>query len=221
MQPTAMPLLGTLSIMSVRPNQMGYLIGAPQGIQFPYMSNPSWEFSQWKQMLQNQLLQGRQQFQAWKARHAQPQAPQTQFPPVVSSGPTVSEKVIVDDDVEVNSVRSASAKRASPRAQATTTVSKRARSTTSTSRRSLSPHRDYPRGTSTVTKPSQTSPEQADGRPVHAQDLEVFNADMTSMLADMLQSSPSNFASQQLYGPGRVCFYTECGFRSREGTLRS
>ena len=46
--PTAKPLL---PIMSVRPNQMGYLTGAPSGFyaqvtQFPYMSNPSWEVSQ-------------------------------------------------------------------------------------------------------------------------------------------------------------------------------
>ena len=98
MQPTAMPLLGTPSIMSVRPNQMGYLTGASftfnaQGTQFPYMPNPSWEFSQRLQMLQNQLLLERQQFEAWKARHAPPQVPQKQVPPVVSSGPTVSEKV--------------------------------------------------------------------------------------------------------------------------------
>ena len=116
--------------------------------------------------------------------------------PVVSSGPTVSEKVKVDDDVEVISVRSASAKRARPRDQTMTNVSKRARSSASTSRRSLSPSRDYPRGTSTVTRPSKASPKRAEDRPVHAQDLEVFKAHMTSMLADMLQSSLSNFASQ-------------------------
>ena len=57
--------------MSVRPNQMGYLTGDPStinalGTQFPYMSNPSREFSQREQMLQNQLLQERQQFEAWK-----------------------------------------------------------------------------------------------------------------------------------------------------------
>ena len=63
-------------------------------------------------MLQNQLLQERQQFEAWKARGAQPQTPQTQVPQIVSSGPT--EKVKVDDDVEVISVRSASAKIARP-----------------------------------------------------------------------------------------------------------
>ena len=70
-----------------------------------------------------------------------------------------------------------------------TSVSKRARSSASTSRRSLSPRRDYPRGTSTVTRPSQASPEQAESRPVHAQHLEIFKADMTSMVADMLESS--------------------------------
>ena len=110
----------------------------------------------------------------WKARHAQPQVPQIQVPPVVSSGPTVSEKVKVDDNVEVISLRSASAKRARPRDQATTNVSKRARSSASTSRRSLSPRKDYPRVTSTVMRPSQASPKDAEDRPVHAQDLEVL-----------------------------------------------
>ena len=76
-----------------------------------------------------------------------------QAPPVVPLGPTFSEKVKIDDDVEVISVRSAGAKRARPRDQATVNVSKRARSSASTSHRSLSPHRDYPRGTSTVTRP--------------------------------------------------------------------
>ena len=77
-----------------------------------------------------------------------------------------------------------------------TSVSKRARSSASTSRRSLSPRRDCPRGTSTVTRPSQASPEQAESRPIHAQHLEIFKADMTSMVVDMLESSLSNFASQ-------------------------
>ena len=109
MQLTAMPLLGTLSIMSVRPNQVGYLTGAPstfnaqgtQGTQSPLMSNPSWKFSQREQMLQNQLLQERQHFEAWKTCNAQPQVPRIHVPPVVSSGPTVSEKVKVDYNVEV------------------------------------------------------------------------------------------------------------------------
>ena len=185
----------TPSIMSVRPNQMGYLTGASstfntRGTQFPYMSNPSWEVSQREQMLQNQFLKEQQQFEAWKVRHAQPQTSQMQAPPIVPSGPTVSEKVKVDADVEVISVRSACAKRARPRDQATTNVSKRARSSASTSRRSVPLCRDYPKGTSTVTRPSQASPKDAEDRPVHAQDLEVFKADMTSMLADMLINPP-------------------------------
>ena len=99
------------------------------------------------------------------------------------------------DDVEVISVRSASAKRARSRDQATVTTSKRNRSSVSTSHRSISPRRDYPRGTSTVTRPSQVSPKHAEDRPVHAQGLGFFKADMTSLLADM-RSSLSDFASQ-------------------------
>ena len=116
-------------------------------------------------MLQNQHLQERQQFEAWKALYSQvqpqiqPEVSQIQAPPIVSSGPTISEDVKIDD-VEVISVRSASAKRARSRDQATVTTSKRASSSESTSCRSLSPHRDYPRGTSTVTRPSQVSPKK-------------------------------------------------------------
>ena len=86
-------------------------------------------------------------------------------------------------------MRSASVKRAAPRDQASAKVSKRARSSASTYRRSLSPSRDYPRGTDSATEPSQASPRCPEDRPVHAQDLEVFKADMTSMLVDMLNSS--------------------------------
>ena len=93
-------------------------------------------------------------------------------------------------------MRSASAKRAAPRGQASTNVSKRARSSASTSRRSLFPSRDYPRGTDSATKPTQASPRRAEDRPVHAQDLKVSKADMTSMFADMLNSSLTKFASQ-------------------------
>ena len=95
-----------------------------------------------------------------------------QVSPIVSLGSTVSEKVKIDDDVEVISVRSASAKRARLRDQATVNVTKHARSSASTSRRSLAPRRHYHRGTSTVTRPSQISPKHAEDRPVHAQDLE-------------------------------------------------
>ena len=66
--------------------------------------NPGWEVSQNEQMLQ--LLQERQQFEAWKARHAQPQVSQMQAAPIGSLGPTISEKVKIDDDVEVISVGS-------------------------------------------------------------------------------------------------------------------
>ena len=81
---------------------MGYLTGAPftfntQGTQLPYMSNPSWEVSQREQMLQ--LLQEWQKFETF--RHTQPQVSQMQAPPIGSSGPTLSEKVKIDDDVEV------------------------------------------------------------------------------------------------------------------------
>ena len=98
--------------------------------------------------MQNQLLQECQPFDAWKARQAQPQ-PQTaqgKVPPPVPLEPTVIVKA-PDNDVEVISVRSASVKRAVPRGLALTYVFKRARSSASTSRRSLSPSREYPRGT--------------------------------------------------------------------------
>ena len=50
-------------------------------------------------MLQHQLLQERQQFEAWRASQTQPQ-PQ---PPISSSGLPIK----VEDDVEIFSVRSA------------------------------------------------------------------------------------------------------------------
>ena len=137
-------------------------------------------------MLQQQLLQKRQQFEAWRASQAQPQ-PQ---PPISSSGLPIK----VGDDVEITAGRSASAKRARLEDQVTDKA-KRARSA-STSRRSPSPKRDYPRGTCTATRPSQASPKRAEHTLAPAQDLETFKADMTSMLSDMLQSSLSKFASQ-------------------------
>ena len=77
------------------------------------MANPSWDASQREQFLQNQLLQERQQFEAWKARQAQPQLQiaQGQAPALVPLEPTVIVKA-PDNDVEVISVRSASVKRA-------------------------------------------------------------------------------------------------------------
>ena len=116
-------------------------------------------------MLQHRLLQEWQQFEAWRASQAQPQ-PQ---PPISSSGLPIK----VEDDVEIISVRSASAKMPRPKDQATYKALKRA-SSTSTSHRSLSPRRDYPRGTCTATRPSQASPKRAQDRPAPAQDLEAF-----------------------------------------------
>ena len=69
--------------------------------------------------------------------------------------------------------RSTSLKRPRPKDQATPKVSKHARSA-STSRRSLSPRRVYPRGTSTATRPHQTTPKRAENRTVQTQDLEIF-----------------------------------------------
>ena len=43
-----------------------------QGNRFPLMPNPNW-MSVREQMLQHQLLQERQQFEAWRASQAQPQ----------------------------------------------------------------------------------------------------------------------------------------------------
>ena len=59
---------------------MGYY---GQGNQFLLMPNPNW-MSVREQMLQHQLLQEQQQFEAWRASQAQPQ-PQPQ-PPISSSG---------------------------------------------------------------------------------------------------------------------------------------
>ena len=106
---------------------MGYFTGTPrfyQSNQFPYMVNPIWEASQREQFLQNQLLQERQQFEAWKAHQAppQPQIAQGQVPPLVPLEPTAFVKT-PDNDVEVISVRSASVKRAAPQGQASTNVS--------------------------------------------------------------------------------------------------
>ena len=80
-----------------------------QGNQFPFMPKPNW-MSVREQMLQHQLLQERQQFEAWRASQAQPQ-PQ---PPITSSGLPIK----IEDDVEIFSVRSANAKRPRPKDQA-------------------------------------------------------------------------------------------------------
>ena len=104
---------------------------------------------------------------------------------------------------------SASFRRPRPGDQATVKAPKRARSA-STSRRFISPSRDYPRGTSTATRPSQASPKRAEDRPAPAQDLEAFKAEMTSILSDMLHSFLSNLASQfkpSSGGQGTLCLH--------------
>ena len=148
--PYAAPYV-TMPAMSARPAvPMGYYA---QGSQAPFVPNPNW-MTEREQMLQQQLLQERQQFEAWRASQAQaiPQPP----PQMTSAGP-----VQVEGDVDF-SQRSASATRARPEDQGTSkTKVKRARSV-STPRRSPSPKRDYPRGTCTATSPSQASPKWAE-----------------------------------------------------------
>ena len=79
--PSTAPLpYAAMPAMSARPSYpMGYLYG--HGNLFPFMPNPNW-MSEREQMLQHQLLQERQQFEAWRASQAQPQ-PQ---PPLVHRG---------------------------------------------------------------------------------------------------------------------------------------
>ena len=147
--PYAAPYV-TMPTMSARPAvPVGYY---GQGSQVPFVPNPNW-MTERELMLQQQLLQERQQFEAWRASKAQaiPQPP----PQMTPAGP-----VQVEGDVD-SSKRSASATRARPVDQITSkTKAKRARSV-STPRRSPSPKRDYPRGTCTATRPSQASPKRA------------------------------------------------------------
>ena len=116
-------------------------------------------------------------------------------------------------NVEINvdsSERSASVARARPQDQVTKQAKAKRAGSASTSHRSPSPKRDYPRGTCTVTRPSQASPRKAEHTVAPAQDLEAFKADMTSMLSDMLQASFQNFASQ---------FNTNSGGQGNEDTV--
>ena len=165
---------------STAPLPMGYY---GQGSQFPLMPNPNWMMTEREQMLQQQLLKERQQFEAWRASQAQPR-PQ---PPISSSGLPFN----VGDDVEITAGRSASAKRARPEDQVTDKA-KHARSA-STSRRSPFPMRDYCRG---LAQPQGYLRPVLNGLSIHLLLLRTFKTDMTSMLSDMLQSSLIKFASQ-------------------------
>ena len=143
---------------------------------------------------QQQFLQERQQFEAWRASQAQAN-PQPQ-PQMTSAGP-----VQVEGDVDF-SKRSASGTRARPEDQITSKAKAKHARSASTPRRSNSPKRDYHRGTCTATRLSQASPKRAERTLTPAQDLEAFKVDMTSMLSDMLQASLSKFASQFNHNSG-------------------
>ena len=137
---------------------------------------------------QQQLLREKQEFDAWRASRAQAKT---------QSQPQIFSEAEVHVEVNVNSSeRSASVARARPQDQVTKQAKAKRAGSASTSRRSPSPKRDYPRGTCTVTRPSQVSPRKAEHTVTPAQDLEAFKADMTSMLSDMLQASFQKFASQ-------------------------
>ena len=166
--------------MSARPTEpMGYF---GQGGQLPFM------LTEEQLLQQQQLLREKQEFDAWRASRAQAK---TQSQPQIFSEAEVNVEVNVD-----SSERSASVARARPQDQVTKQAKAKRAGSASTSRRSPSPKRDYPRGTCTVTRPSQASPRKAEHTVTPAQDLEAFKADMTSMLSDMLQASFQKFASQ-------------------------
>ena len=152
-----------------------------QGWQLPFMLTE-------EQLLhQQQLLREKQEFDAWRASRAQAKT---------QSQPQALSEAEVNIQVNVDSERSAGVARARPQDQVTKQAKAKRAGSTSTSRRSPSPKRDYPRGTCTVTRPSQASPRKAEHTVAPAQDLEAFKADMTSMLSDMLQASFQRFASQ-------------------------
>ena len=165
--------------MSARPAEpMGFF---GQGGQLPFMLTE-------EQLLhQQQLLREKQEFDARRASRAQAKT---------QSQPQALSEAEVNIQVNVDSERSAGVARARPQDQVTKQAKAKRAGSTSTSRRSPSPKRDYPRGTCTVTRPSQASPRKAEHTVAPAQDLEAFKADMTSMLSDMLQASFQRFASQ-------------------------
>ena len=106
------------------------------------------------QLLQQQQLQReKQEFDAWRASRSQAK---TQSQPQIFSEAEVNVEVNVD-----SSERSASMARARPQDQVTKKAKAKRAGSASTSLRSPSPKRDYPRGTYTVTRPSQASPRKA------------------------------------------------------------
>ena len=132
--------------MSVRPAEpMGFF---GQGGQLPLMLTE-------EQLLhQQQLLREKQEFDAWRASRAQAK---TQSQPQALAAAEANIEVNVD-----SSEGSASVARARPQDQVTKQAKAKRAGSTSTPRRSPSPKRDYPRGTCTVTRPSQASPRKAE-----------------------------------------------------------
>ena len=156
----------TMPAMSARPAlPMGYY---GQGSFAPFVPNPN-RMTEREQLLQQQLLQERQQYEAWRASQAQAANPQPQ-PQMSSAGP-----VQIEGDVDF-SKRSASATGARPEDQSASKAKAKPARSASTSCRSPSPKRDYPRGTCTATRPSQASPMRAERTLTPAQDLEAFKA---------------------------------------------
>ena len=120
------PLLSTAPLpyaampaMSARPSLPMEYYGMP---------NPNWMISEREHALQQQLIQERQQFEAWKASQAQPQ-PQPPNTKTNTAGPVKVDDVDINKEksVDSNKERSASAKRARPDDQGTSKA-KRARS---------------------------------------------------------------------------------------------
>ena len=166
--------------MSARPAEpIGYF---GQAGLFPLM------LTQEQLLHQQQLLREKQEFDAWRAKRAQAK---TQSQPQALAEAEANIEVNVD-----SSEGSTSVARARPQDQVTKQAKAKRAGSTSTPRRSPSPKRDYPRGTCTVTRPSQASPRKAEHTVTPAQDLEAFKADMTSRLSDMRQTSFQKFASQ-------------------------
>ena len=141
--PYAAPFV-SMPAMSARPAlSMGYF---GQGNQFPFVPNLSWMTAE-QLLQQQQFLQERQQFEAWRASQAQANPQPLPQMTSASAGPAQ-----VEGNVDFLK-RSASATRARPEDQITSKAkAKRARSA-STPRRSPSPKRDYPRVNCTATRP--------------------------------------------------------------------
>ena len=132
--------------MSARPAEpIGYF---GQAGHFPLM------LTQEQLLHQQQLLREKQEFDAWRASRAQAKT---------QSQPQALAEAEANIEVNVGSSEgSASVARARPQDQVTKQAKAKRAGSTSTPRRSPSPKRDYPRGTCTVTRPSQASPRKAE-----------------------------------------------------------